>query len=212
MRRSNVLCEEQRIGYARNSLIKLVLAQRLGNMQKFYARRAAFLISLMMDYKYETEFRPWWWEQNWTEHPLGIELPKFFRKAHSEIELITGIDCRLLNEYLKQFPKRPYREREPREPKEQQIRKLKNPETFQITSYKNKEIFKQEVIGEVVFTIKGYSFFIRHDPMYGWVVSDVSEGKRIANSSRYVVAVKTSKEIMEKHIDEYVKRLSATKK
>ncbi|MDB5056150.1 MAG: hypothetical protein JWM44_4200 [Bacilli bacterium] len=192
---------------------KVTIAQKLGNMQKFYARQAAILIGDMFDYQYITVFRPSWYDQidKWSEMSLSDAIKIFIDKFEKQIQKDTGINIKALDEYLKQFPKRQYRERELREPKEQPIRKLKNPETFQITAYKNKEIVKQEVSGEVVFTIQGYAFFIRHDQIYGWVVSDVAEGKRIANSSRYAVAVKNGKEIMEKHIDEYVKRITALK-
>lgn len=194
----------------RNKYFKRVVeGQKLGIMHLFYARRAAYLINIMFDHKYLTVFRPWWYEQDWTKHSLGTEAPKFYRETGADIELTTGINLKSLNEYLKQFPKRPRSERKSKDPKELPIRRLRNPEYFQITVYGNNKPEKQVVKGEKAFSFKGYDFFIRYDDAYGWVVSDVVAGFRLAYSSRYKLAIKMAKEIIGNNFDKYVEKIGA---
>lgn len=189
----------------RNKYFKRVVeGQKLGIMKEFYAKRAAYLINLIFDYKYLTVFRPWWYEQNWTEHPLEIEAPKFHRETAADIELSIGINLKSLNEYLKQLPKRPSRKRKEKEPKEQPIRKLRHPESFEISVFEKGQQAKQTVIGEKAFSIQGYDFFIRYQETHGWVVSDKELGLMVTYSPRYKLAVKEAKQRMENNFIKYI--------
>ncbi|WP_068775818.1 hypothetical protein [Paenibacillus sp. FJAT-26967] len=179
-----------------------------GKISRFYILRAKNEIGLMFDRSYLNIFRPWWYDQfdRWSELNFREEHEKFFENAAVEIEKETRISLESLQEAYNRLPKRPERVRKYREPKPQPIRKLKNPEEFKIRVHENGVKKFLSVIGEKVFVIRDYDFFIRHDGTF-WVVSDVKTGGAVSKSWSYKDAVAEAKKRIEENFDQYLKIL-----
>lgn len=159
--------------------------------------------------RYLTVFRPWWYEnlENRGQLDFKAEHHKHFNETMRLFIQQTGIDLKRLGEELEKL-NRPERKRKPRkEPPPEPIRKLKRPERFTIQVREiGGRIVKQEVEGEKVFEVNGYSFWIRHDGVQ-WIVSDVVVGAAISFESRYKAAVNKARERIEKNWDHYLKNI-----
>ncbi|CAI6073137.1 hypothetical protein [Cohnella sp. JJ-181] len=171
-----------------------------GKLTPFYANRVAEWVSWYIDHKYMTEFRPWWYDQDWSKYDLSAEHHRYFEKWATEMERISGIDHKRLNEYRLSIPKRKrLQPRPPRKEKEQPVRKLRNPQLFRIKTYGGYEY----VTGEKVFEINGHSFFI-HRNSGVWVVSDVTIGASVIYDERYKRAVERARTIITDNLDQYL--------
>lgn len=180
---------------------------RNGTITPFYAKKALEAMKYWFDYQYLVVFRPWWYKQDWKEHPLKSSYQGFIDKATEEIEEESGIKFDELSAYMKTLQKRK-RNRKPRKEKVQPpIRKLKNPREFKIY-YRQKDGSTTwlTVTGELVFSYREYDFFIRHEEDM-WIVSDVATGRMIAFDERYKKAVLNAKDMIEKHFETYVSKV-----
>lgn len=171
-----------------------------GKITPFYANKVADWVSWYIDHKYLTEFRPWWYEQDWGKHDLTAEQIRHFEKWDAEMEQISGLDLKRLNEFRMSIPKRVKLQPRPlRKEKEHPIRKLRNPQLFRIKTYSGYEY----VTGEMVFEINGHAFFAHHNGN-AWVVSDVAIGAAVTKDQRYKRAVQRAREIIESQFDQYL--------
>ncbi|MCY9593743.1 hypothetical protein PC41400_21675 [Paenibacillus chitinolyticus] len=179
-----------------------------GKISRFHILRAKNEINLMFDRGYLNVFRPWWYDQSdrWNELDFRVEYKKHALATAAEIENKTRINLKKLQEDYDRLPKHPPRIRKYREPKPQPIRKLKNPEEFKIIVLENGVKKVLSVIGEKVFVVRGYDFFIRHDGTF-WVVSDVKTGAAVSKSVGYKDAVAVAKKRIEENFDQYLKIL-----
>ncbi|MEK0313721.1 hypothetical protein [Cohnella sp. 56] len=177
-----------------------------GKLTPFYAHRIAEWVSLYIDNKYLTEFRPWWYDQGCrhTKSDLAAEYKRHFEKWFAEMEQISGIELMPINEFRRSLPKRvKLRPRQMRKEKEQPIRKLRNPQLFRIRTNKGNEY----VTGEKVFEINEHAFFAHHNGDV-WVVSDVAIGAAITYDRRYKRAVERAREVIERRFDQYLDLLA----
>lgn len=177
-----------------------------GKLTPFYANRVAEWVEWYFDHKYLTEFRPWWYEQDWQQYDLVAEHKRHFDKCYAEMEQISGIDLKRLNEYRQSLPKRKKLQPRPlRQEKEQPIRKLRSPQLFRIKTYSGYEY----VTGEKVFEIDGHAFFAHHNGNT-WVVSDVAIGAGVTYDQRYKRAVQRAREIIGSRFDQYLDLVNRT--
>lgn len=181
---------------------RAVAGLKKGNITDFYTKRAKEICGLYTDYKYITEFRPYWYSDEtfarWGDLDFGIEFARFVKKWISELELNYKFTYSDLNSAYEKVSKcrrgkAPRRKKPP-----QQIRNLRSPEKFTIEEHHG----LRKVIGEKCFSHGGYEFFIRHEDGV-WIVSDVACGRQISWSDRYKAAVQKAKERIEKNIESY---------
>lgn len=174
-----------------------------GTITPFYAKRSQEIISHYIDYKYLTEFRPWWYSDEifakWGEFDLVAEHKRHFDKWIKEIEFMYNLDFNALSEYYKTMPKRKQNRKPKKEKLPALIRKLLNPEEFTIRNFNR----LKKVEGERCFSVKGYDFFIRREGSF-WIVSDVMCGMAVLSHERYKKAVQNSRERIEQHFDKYI--------
>lgn len=181
-------------------------------LKPVYFRCVDKTISNFFEKKYFNEFRPWWYGQfdSWSKYDFKDEVKKHDQKVSEEFERWSGINLKLYGEYFqlnhKDMPKRQHKRKE-RKQKEQPIRKLKNPQEYNIALMADGQKTWKPVIGESAFQYRGYEFFIAHYDGC-WVVSDVATGSRVASHDRYKMAIKIAKERIEKHFDAYVSHVS----
>ncbi|RXZ84445.1 hypothetical protein EBB07_00010 [Paenibacillaceae bacterium] len=177
-----------------------------GSITPFYANRARIIYGRLIDRKYVTEFRPWWYDQfdRWSELSLTEEQNKFFDECRTVFEQLSGIDYDKFKDYIKQLPERNRKPRQRKEKPDPPVRKLRKPERFRIRMNKDGIV---EVAGEKVFSVEGYDFFIHRSGGY-WSVSDATCGARLYSDERYKKAVKRAYEIIEKNFDNYVDLVS----
>lgn len=177
-----------------------------GTITPFYAKRSQEIISHYIDYKYLTEFRPWWYSDEifakWSELNLGEEHKRHFDKWINEIERMYNLDFNDLNEYYKSMPKRK-QNRKPRvEKPPAPIRQLKKTESFMIRMQSG----IKEVMGERCLNVRGYEFMIRHDVerhWSPWVVSCITSGTVVAVHCTYKKAVQKARELVEDNFEKY---------
>lgn len=171
----------------------------------FYTYRVLMILHWFYDYQYLTVFRPWWYEQNWTEKKLVDEHQRHFVETDQKFKEWSGIDAKLFVELLKlERDGRKKRNRKPRKEKsEPPIRKLRNPRQFEV---KMRNGTTEYVTGEIAFRHGEHEYFIYHTG-YRWCVSDVEMGAAITYDRRYNEAVRRGKEIIEGNYDKYVEFL-----
>ncbi|WP_411736069.1 hypothetical protein [Paenibacillus sp. M2] len=171
----------------------------------FYLSKTRRIISDFIDNQYVTVFRPWWYDQfdNWSDYNLSDEMKRHYTDVICKVEQQWSVDIKQIGDgykALKRVQVRKQRKAKPDPP----VRKLRNPETFFITDMQKGKV---EVTGEVVFTRRGYKFFIRLvEGAWGreWWVSDVACGMRISKSQRYKQAVKKAQEIIDQSFERYI--------
>jgi len=91
----------------RNKIFKIV-ASRLQQGFEIHSLHQNFIHCAVAEYVsnlYETEFRSWWYEQDWSTHSLKVEASKFFEQAESRFGKWSGIDIDLWAQYWKSMRK-----------------------------------------------------------------------------------------------------------
>lgn len=173
-----------------------------GNITSFYTKRAIEAYVHFIDKKYLTEFRPWWYEQDWSKTNFTKAHKRFFEQTDKRFEEKYRIDLDALGKSFKNVPKCK-RGKSPRKPKpEKPIRKLRNPETFVI---RGANLQKQEVIGERCFSYRGYDFMIRY--AQGWRVTCIATGLLLSWQDSYAYAIAIAKEKLEQHFEKYIENV-----
>lgn len=165
----------------------------------FYVSKVRDIAAEYFDYQYLMVFRPWWYDQNWSDFDIGKEWNRHYEETGRKFEAKWGIDLGLLNKDYKQ--RRRAQVRKPRKVRPPVVRKLRRPQPFAIRM--NNGQYK-EVTGEIVFKHGQYAFFIYLDPTFDhWTVCDVTIGAVISRGDRYKEAVKKAKKTILENPERY---------
>ncbi|MGO0058627.1 hypothetical protein ACTID9_00935 [Brevibacillus fluminis] len=88
----------------RNKILKIVARQiNSGDFSPLPAKHERCVKETMgkvFDRKYVTEFRPWWYEQEWDELDYTTEIRKFFKKVGQEFEELYGLNVEKWKQYV----------------------------------------------------------------------------------------------------------------
>lgn len=182
-------------------------------ISRFHAQRLLECVQLFADKQYHNVFRPWWYEQLDSNPKLDFmtETKRHFAEVEQKLVEMTGIayeDFNGIAASLKKSTPRKARKRKEKPPAP--IRKLRKPEEFKIKLNTG----EATVIGERVFSIRGYDFFIylHEGPHWNlWIVSDTGTGIRVSAHERYKKAVSEARMLIEKHFDSYVQAIKKYK-
>lgn len=188
---------------------RVVEGVKKGNVNPFYLRKVADFIDIYFCQQYDTVFRPWWYEdiEQWKTMNLAEEIGKHYQRCGERMSKHLGIDLKLLNEHYKKLTKRQRGPRKPRVKPDPPVKKLKNPQEFDIrVRISGNEIEKQKVIGEIAFKHGDHEFFIHRQNAF-WSVSDVAAGVRVTYHPSYKKSVAAAKEIIRINYDSYVSQI-----
>lgn len=176
----------------------------IGEPNRFYLMKLIDYVGSYYYRKYLTEFRPWWYDnfENWKEYDFVKESKNHFDRVSRELEGM-GIPMNLVDDWVKKQPKR-NRNRKPRKEKQKPIRKLRNPQEYEISVRKFGEVTKEKVIGEFAFRYGEHDFFI-HRYQDHWRVSDVAIGAAVTSyHDSYRKAIDDAKKKISSNYESYV--------
>lgn len=180
-----------------------------GTPSPFYMKRVQLFVQWYLDRHYLTVFRPWWYEEleNRKQFDFVETHRKYYEQTFEELGKKTGIDMSQFRDYLKENPKSRKTKWKPRKEKHVQVRKLRNPQQFELKMWNGVIEYKETVLGEIAFSCRGYEFFIHRHGNH-WRVSDVVFGRLVTSHDKYKRAIEIAREKIEKNIESYIEQVN----
>lgn len=88
----------------RNKILKIV-ARQINNgdfakLKPVHFRCVDKFFDGFLNSRYDHEFRPWWYAQDWAVHKLSPSLARYQEKWNVELQELTGINIELYRQYF----------------------------------------------------------------------------------------------------------------